>query len=265
MGVRAYSSNPISPRGEMVNITSAPELPAVKETSGPKYFGRTMPKLPDISEIVRRKEDFGIDGYHIPEFNAALDKPLTSKFDPSKKRKTFIDFAVKQKEFVPVPTRYNVAKGLLDPKRGLMTSKGKRKFFSEEIAEYAKKYKKPDPGAYEIKNKEKLLGALNLKDERTTFADEAGYLGKFVVPPYEPKFSQVEDRSPTGKFLPLREDKETRSSIEKAKLPSPVTYNMDDSFKLSQLIKPRFFIPKGNRVSLPEEVSKKKKFVPPPG
>jgi len=77
----------------MMNMTSAPELPAVKE--GPKYFGRTMPKLPDISEIVRRKEDFGIDGYHIPEFNAALDKPPVSRFDPSKKRKTFIDFAVK--------------------------------------------------------------------------------------------------------------------------------------------------------------------------
>jgi hypothetical protein len=223
-----------------------------------------MPKLPDISEIVRRKEDFGIEGYHIAEFNAALDKPLTTKFVPSK-RKTFIDFAVKQKDFVPVPTRYNVAKGLLDPKRGLMTSKGKRKFISEEIAEYAKKYKKPDPGAYDIKSKERLLGALNLKDDRTTFADEAGYLGKFVVPPYESKFDLVYERSPTGKFLPLREDKEMRSSVERAKLPSPVTYNLDESFKMSQLIKPRFFIPKGNRVSLPEEFSKKKKFVPPPG
>jgi hypothetical protein len=89
MGVR---SNPVSPRGELAN--SAPELPKVKEPA-PRNFGRTMPKLPDISEIVQRKEDFGIDGYHIPEFNAALDKPQTSKFDPSKKRKTFIDFAVK--------------------------------------------------------------------------------------------------------------------------------------------------------------------------
>jgi hypothetical protein len=114
-----------------------------------------------------------------------------------------------------------------------MTSKGKRKFISEEIAEFAKKFKKPDPGTYEIKNKERLLGALNLKDDRTTFADEARYLGKFVVPPYEAKFGLVEERSPTGKFLPMREEKETRSSIEMAKMPSPVSYNMDDSFKLS--------------------------------
>ena len=114
-----------------------------------------------------------------------------------------------------------------------MTSKGKRKFISEEIEHLAKKYKKPDPGAYEIKNKDRLLGALNLKDERTTFADEAGYLGKFVVPPYEAKYDLVYEKSPPGKFLPLKEEKETRSSIERAKLPSPVTYNMEDSFKLS--------------------------------
>ena len=166
---------------------------------------------------------------------------------------------------MPVPTRYNVSKGLLDPKRGLLTSKGKRKFISEEIELYAKKNKKPDPGAYEIKNKDRLLGALNLKDDRTTFADEAGYLGKSLVAPYDSKFELVFERSPTGKFLPLREDKETRSSIEKAKLPSPVSYNLDESFKLTQLIKPRFFIPKGGKISLPEEASKKKKFLPPPG
>lgn len=63
----------------------------------------------------------------------------------------------------------------------------------------------------------------------------------------------------------MREEKETRSSIEMAKLPSPVSYNLDESYKMTQLIKPRFFIPKGNRVSLFEEYSKKKKFVPPTG
>lgn len=144
-----------------------------------------------MSDIVKRKEDFGIDGYHIAEFNAALDKPLAYRFFPSKNRKTFIDFAVKQKEFVPVSTKYNIEKGLLDPKRGLITSKGKRKMFSEEIEDYSKKYKKPDPGAYELKNKTKLLGALNLKDDRTTFADEALYLGKKVIPPYDAKFDLV--------------------------------------------------------------------------
>jgi hypothetical protein len=225
----------------------------------------TMPKFPPLSDIVQRKEDFGIDGYYIPEFNAALDKPLVYKFSPSKKRKTFIDFAVKQKDFVPPATRYNVAKGLLDPKRGLMTSKGPRKFISEEIAHFAKKNKKPDPGAYEIKTKEKILCALNLKDDRTTFADEAGYLGKLKIAPYDSKFTLVEERARTARYYPLKEEKDTASAKEKAKSPSPVTYNMDESFKSTQLLKPRFFIRKGNYLSLAEETSKKKKFVPPPG
>lgn len=225
----------------------------------------TMPKFPPLSDIVQRKEDFGIDGYFIPEFNAALDKPLVYKFSPTKKRKTFIDFAVKQKDFVPASTRYNIAKGLLDPKRGLLTSKGPRKFISEEIAHFAKKNKKPDPGAYEIKTKERLLGALNLKDDRTTFADEALYMGKTLVGPYDAKYGLVEERARTARYYPLKEEKESNSQKEKAKSPSPVAYNMDESFKATQLIKPRFFIRKGNYVSLAEEASKKKKFVPPPG
>ena len=58
---------------------------------------------------------------------------MAYRFFPSKNRKTFIDFAVKQKEFVPVPTRYNVTKELLDPKLGKITTLSKRKMFSEEI------------------------------------------------------------------------------------------------------------------------------------
>jgi len=55
----------------------------------------SLNKLPAVSEVINRKDDFGIEGYHIPTFNAALDKPRTTKFSPTKQRKTFIDFAVK--------------------------------------------------------------------------------------------------------------------------------------------------------------------------
>lgn len=40
---------------------------------------------------------------------------------------------------------------------------------------------------------------------------------------------------------------------------------MEGSFKQSQLLKPRFFIPKGKIVSLAVQESKKKSFVPAPG
>jgi hypothetical protein len=43
-----------------------------------------------------------------------------------------------------------------------------------------------------------------LKDERTTFADEANYLGKFVVPPYDSKHDLVTERVPIPKMYPLK-------------------------------------------------------------
>lgn len=137
--------------------------------------------------------------------------------------------------------------------------------FSEEIQDYAKKNKKPDPGAYEIKNKQKLLGALNLKDERTTFADEALFLGKRVVPPYDAKFEQVQERSPIARMYLLKEATESKASAEKAVQPSPVSYNLEESFKSTQLITPRFFIRKGTIASYAVEASKRKNFVPAPG
>jgi hypothetical protein len=47
--------------------------------------------------------------------------------------------------------------------------------------------------------------------------------------------------------------------------PEPGTYDVDGSFKSTQLLKPRFFIPKGKIVSLAVQASKQKSFVPPPG
>lgn len=206
----------------------------VESLSANKFSGMrySLNKLPAVSEVINKKDDFGIEGYHIPTFNAALDKPRTTKFSPTKQRKTFIDFAVKEKEFLPGSTRYNTANNLLNPKKGLMTTKGKRKMFSEEIEDLAKKYKKPDPGTYEIKQKERLLGALNLKDDRTTFADEALYLGKTVVPPYDANFNQVMERSPTAKLYPIKSGVEIRKGPE-LHHPEPCTYDVDGSFKQS--------------------------------
>jgi Sperm-tail PG-rich repeat len=123
----------------------------------------------------------------------------------------------------------------------------------------------PDPGAYEVKVKQRLLGALNLKDERTTFADEALYLGKSLIPPYDSSFNIVHERTLTAKFFPMRQKPEGPKAKVPDLSPEPCTYDVDGSFKQSQLIRPRFFIPKGKIVSLSVQASKQKSFVPPPG
>lgn len=131
---------------------------------------------------------------------------------------------------MPSSTRYNTTRGLLDPKKGLITAKGKRKMFSEEIEDLAKKYKKPDPGAYEVKIKDRLTGALNLKDDRTTFADEAMYLAKNAIPPYDAKLTQVKERSPIARFNPIKSNVDIRKGPE-VSMPEPGTYDVDGSFK----------------------------------
>lgn len=66
-------------------------------------------------------------------------------------------------------------------------------------------------------------------------------------------------------MYPLKEDAEGKGSAEKEARPSPVSYNLEESFKSTQLIKPRFFIRKGNVPSYAVEASKRKSFIPAPG
>lgn len=66
-------------------------------------------------------------------------------------------------------------------------------------------------------------------------------------------------------MYPLKEETESKASPDREARPSPVTYNLEESFKSTQLIKPRFFIRKGTVPSYAVEVSKKKSFVPAPG
>jgi hypothetical protein len=62
-----------------------------------------------------KKDEFGIQGYFIPKFNANIKMyPKYSKFfPPPKKRRDFITDFEEMKRFVPPPNAYNVAKGLL--------------------------------------------------------------------------------------------------------------------------------------------------------
>lgn len=67
------------------------------------------------------------------------------------------------------------------------------------------------------------------------------------------------------RMYPLKDEKEGKESGEKEARPSPVSYNLEESFKSTQIIKPRFFIRKGTVPSYAVEASKRKSFVPAPG
>lgn len=85
-------SAPTSPRVEQAGGLINSQSEQIVGGMGMRY---SLNKLPAVSEFVKPKQDFGIEGYFIPHFNAALDKPRVTKFSPTKQRKTFIDFSVK--------------------------------------------------------------------------------------------------------------------------------------------------------------------------
>lgn len=73
------------------------------------------------------------------------------------------------------------------------------------------------------------------------------------------------ERTLITKFYPVKTKPEDNHKIVYNKDPSPCSYDLDGSFKSTQLLKPRFFIPKGKNICIAEEAAKRKKFVPPPG
>lgn len=75
----------------------------------------------------------------------------------------------------------------------------------------------------------------------------------------------MEERTHITRFNPVKTKPEDNKKIPENKFPSPVSYDVDGSFKSTQLIRPRFFIPKGKIISLAMQASKQKSFVPPPG
>ena len=62
---------------------------------------------------------------------------------------------------------------MLDPKKRSSLSKIKKMTFLDLIEKQEKNKNIPGPGAYEAKIKNKVLGALHLMEEKTSFIDEA--------------------------------------------------------------------------------------------
>lgn len=109
---------------------------------------------------IRRKSDFGIDGYYVPNNDAYLEKVKTMKWINKDSKNGFLDYVVKMKKDVPACNTY---KGCSDWKKELETMlyggspmkgkflKGKRRTEIDQIMETSKKETKPGPGAYDPK------------------------------------------------------------------------------------------------------------------
>lgn len=208
----------------------------------------------------RKRHNWGVDGYDFPRFNAHQDKVRTHKI-PGGKKKNFLDDEVKQKSFIP-PADYNVAGSLINPKKQSNLSKGKRLTLPDEIALLNKKEQRPGPGTYEPKNHTRLLGCFNLQGEKTSFVEEAKYLGLQTPHQYDAKYHLVQEKPLSLKLIPPKEKPSEQYKIKKNDSPSPVSYDAVKSYEATQMDKPRFFIPKSKDLKLTDIAVKQKSFVP---
>ncbi len=106
--------------------------------------------------MISRKQVNGIEGYSVPS-NELLQKPVLSSKWVNGKKKSFIDFERKNKEFLPPPGKYinpsDWAVELTNRSSGGSPLKGKflksnRATIPTDIQAYYKKDVRPDPGFY---------------------------------------------------------------------------------------------------------------------
>jgi hypothetical protein len=90
--------------------------------------------------------------------------PLTTKIHEGK-RTTYIDDAVKLKNFVPAATRYNVTQNMGSESKKSGMPKGKRRLMTDEIATFQRLNPFPAPNAFKPDHTriQKKLGGISYK------------------------------------------------------------------------------------------------------
>lgn len=132
---------------------------------------------------------------------------------------------------MPSPGLYETAGTLEHLKKNSNLCKGPRETFPVEIEKDAKKYGQPGPGSYEHKMNYKVYGAFNLKDSKSSFIDEAKFLGEQSPHAYDANIDFVRERSPKTKLMPPKTKPGDNAIIEKNDKPSPMTYDDHISYK----------------------------------
>eukprot|EP00347_Sterkiella_histriomuscorum_P017488 403349166 len=209
----------------------------------------------------RKQQNWGVEGYNIRKFDPYLDKVHCLQIKDTKNM-TYIDMAVKAKEYLPSPQKYETSGSLIDNKRHGF-GKSERITLPTEIEKTSRRELKPGPGTYDNKQNERILGAFNLKGiKSSSFIDEAQFLSSQSPTSYECKFDSVYERSPIVRMIAPKTKIGDNSKIIKNNDPSPVTYEVEKSYKSTQLNQNKFVISKSKILKFADQFAKDKKFVP---
>jgi hypothetical protein len=111
-------------------------------------------------------KDFGVNGYAIPK-PWPLEAPLSTIIHSGQK-KTFVDYEIKSKQFVP-DAKYDVRGNLADKRAKSDWNKDKRHTLATDVERINKKLNFPEPSSYKPAHKytePRVVGAFNLKGKR---------------------------------------------------------------------------------------------------
>lgn len=137
---------------------------------------------------------------------------------------------------------------------------------ADEIAAKEKKFKNPGPNVFNPNHDQvhrRLASCLNFKGERVSFIADAQAKGESSADFYSKNHLMVEKRTKTPVYRPPgKHDLAGPAFLNKStatKLISPVTYNMQESFKSTQTKRTQFYSSKGKNNSMVDQAIKRGK------
>eukprot|EP00347_Sterkiella_histriomuscorum_P001625 403371309 len=209
-----------------------------------------------INSSKKITDDWGVSGYTIPKFNAHFDKPITFKISKENPQ-DFISQEIKRRAFVPGPG-YDTRGSMILTKK-LSISKLPRITNINDIMKAAEKT--PSPGQYNTFKKSNPLGIFKQKSDRIGFLDEAGYLGSVTPSHYDSsRLEAIKPRTSVVKIQPNGKDRFPK--FEKNDDPSPLSYDIENSFKKTKLSNISFKIGKQKDMNFVDRHIKNKAYVP---
>ena len=210
----------------------------------------------------KKNSQMGIPGYDLKLWHHDVNKPIIYGIHKELKPRHYLDDILRQKKMVPPPDTYNVRKDLT-VKMNVMNQKSARLTVASEIERNEKKKKFPEPASYKLQHNQvetRTLGCFDFKSDRSGYLEEAAVIGKEQAPYCNKNYSSVDPKLKHPHiWKPVPEKPKEKSSL------SPTSYKPDESYRNTQIKKPKVYISKYKYENYMNTEIKNKKWVPGPG
>eukprot|EP00356_Strombidium_inclinatum_P016753 CAMPEP_0170506206 /NCGR_PEP_ID=MMETSP0208-20121228/54036_1 /TAXON_ID=197538 /ORGANISM="Strombidium inclinatum, Strain S3" /LENGTH=339 /DNA_ID=CAMNT_0010787583 /DNA_START=392 /DNA_END=1411 /DNA_ORIENTATION=+ len=226
-------------------------------------------ELSEVQAVGERNREIGqqeyeltglLKNYELKKWHHDVNKPIIYGIHKEKgKPRHFLDDILKAKKIVPPPNTYDTSRTFV-LKQNMMHSKSPRVTMAVEIEKTVKKNAFPEPATYKPSTSYRVEPnpglfqpegrALRIPGRSQSHRQAAGALRgqELCLGGSKSKYPKIYNPIPA-------------KPVEKVNL-SPTSYNFDESYKSTQLQKPKFYISKYKYENYISKAVKQKKWVP---